>query len=54
MQTKRYDTLFPEGARRFAAAMSGIPDRVPVYAQIHQLAFTKMGVNAPIFIPRRG
>ena len=29
--------------------MSGIPDRVPVYAQIHQLAFQEMGVKARDF-----
>ncbi len=46
---QKYLTTFQEGAQRYAAAMSGIPDRVPVYAQIHQLAFKEMGVNARDF-----
>ncbi|MCP4415466.1 MAG: hypothetical protein GY805_02515 [Chloroflexi bacterium] len=46
---QKYLTTFQEGARRYKAAMAGIPDRVPVYAQIHQLAFQEMGVNARDF-----
>jgi len=29
---------FQDGARRFQAAMNGIPDRVPIYAQLHEFA----------------
>ena len=30
--------FFQEGAQRFKTAMTGIPDRVPVYAQMHEFA----------------
>lgn len=38
-----------EGAKRFEAAMNGVPDRVPVYAQMHELAMKESGVNAKKF-----
>lgn len=40
---------FQEGARRLDAAMQGTPDRVPVYAQIHEFAMKELGVPAKTF-----
>jgi uroporphyrinogen-III decarboxylase len=42
-------SCFQEGSRRLEAAMSGIPDRVPVYAQIHEFARKELGVSAKEF-----
>jgi uroporphyrinogen-III decarboxylase len=42
-------SCFQEGARRLEAAMSGIPDRVPVYAQIHESVRKELGVSAKEF-----
>lgn len=36
--------FFLEGSRRFAAAMAGMPDRVPVYAQMHEFVLHELGV----------
>ena len=38
-----------EGIRRFDAAMSGIPDRVPVYAQMHEFTMKELGYSGPEF-----
>jgi uroporphyrinogen-III decarboxylase len=40
---------FQEGAKRLEIAMGGIPDRVPVYAQIHEFAMKEMGISARDF-----
>ncbi len=40
---------FQEGVRRFEQAMYGLPDRVPVYAQIHDFARKEIGVSAKEF-----
>lgn len=40
---------FQEGAQRLKTAMSGIPDRVPVYAQLHEFAMRELGVPADEF-----
>jgi uroporphyrinogen-III decarboxylase len=40
---------FQEGAKRLEDAMKGIPDRVPVYAQMHEFAMNELGVNAREF-----
>ena len=40
--------FFQEGIRRFKAAMAGIPDRVPVYAQMHEFVCREQGAD-----PRR-
>jgi uroporphyrinogen-III decarboxylase len=42
-------TSFQEGARRFQLAMNGIPDRVPVYAQMHEFAMAELGFPAKEF-----
>lgn len=42
-------SCFQEGAERLRAAMSGIPDRVPVYAQLHEFAMKELGVPAEEF-----
>ena len=42
-------SCFQEGAKRLEAAMRGIPDRVPVYAQIHEFVRKELGVSAKEF-----
>lgn len=37
--------FFREGARRFKTAMVGIPDRVPVYAQMHEFVWHELGAD---------
>jgi uroporphyrinogen decarboxylase len=40
---------FQEGAKRFDDAMKGTPDRVPVYAQMHEFAMNELGIQANTF-----
>jgi uroporphyrinogen-III decarboxylase len=40
---------FQQGLGRLQTAMSGIPDRVPVFAQMHEFAMKELGVNAKEF-----
>jgi uroporphyrinogen-III decarboxylase len=40
---------FQKGARRFQSAMNGIPDRVPVCAQMHEFAMNEIGATAKEF-----
>lgn len=40
---------FQKGDRRFEAAMNGIPDRVPVGAQMHEFVRKELGVTAKEF-----
>lgn len=40
---------FQEGAKRLEDAMNGIPDRVPVYAQMHEFVMNELGVKAREF-----
>lgn len=40
---------FREGEKRLLAAKNGIPDRVPVYAQMHEFAMKELGVSAKEF-----
>ncbi|MFQ5408371.1 MAG: hypothetical protein ACE5FI_08145 [Anaerolineales bacterium] len=40
---------FQEGTRRLADAMQGVPDRVPVYAQLHEFALRQLGISARDF-----
>ena len=40
---------FQEGAQRLDEAMKGIPDRVPVYAQMHEFAMHELGIPAKTF-----
>jgi hypothetical protein len=42
-------TSFQEGIRRFQTALDGIPDRVPVYAQLHEFAMKEIGAGAKEF-----
>ena len=42
-------TSFREGAQRFQKAMAGIPDRVPVCAQMHEFAMQEIGATARDF-----
>jgi len=39
-------TSFQKGIRRYQAALSGIPDRIPVYAQLHEFAMKEIGAGA--------
>ncbi len=50
MQNFKEDyTSFQEGAKRLDDAMQGIPDRVPVYAQLHEFALNELGISAKTF-----
>ena len=50
METYKKDySRFQKGLDRLQAAMSGIPDRVPVFAQMHEFAMQELGVNANEF-----
>ena len=40
---------FQVGAKRLEKAMKGIPDRVPVYAQMHEFAMNELGYQAKNF-----
>lgn len=40
---------FQDGVRRFETAMNGIPDRVPVCAQMHEFAMKEIGATAKDF-----
>ena len=40
---------FQKGAARLEKAMRGIPDRVPVYAQMHEFAMHELGIPAQEF-----
>lgn len=46
---KKDYSSFQEGAKRFDDAMKGIPDRVPVYAQMHEFAMKELGIQANTF-----
>ena len=45
---KNYSS-FHEGVKRFETAMTGIPDRVPVVAQMHEFAMKELGISAKKF-----
>jgi len=49
MDLHRDFTHFQEGARRYQAAMAGVPDRVPVFAQMHEFVMRRKGLNARDF-----
>jgi len=40
---------FQEGAKRLDDALKGIPDQVPVYAQMHEFAMKELGIPAKTF-----
>ena len=44
-----HHTFFKEGFKRLEMALTGIPDRVPVFAQIHELAMKESGLDAVEF-----
>ena len=46
---KKDYTNFQKGLGRLQKAMNGIPDRVPVFAQMHEFAMKELGVNAREF-----
>lgn len=45
-------TCFREGAARYRMAMAGVPDRIPVFAQLHEFAMAQLGVPAQEFYTR--
>jgi len=49
MKSQKDFSQFQKGARRFEIAMNGIPDRVPVCAQMHEFAMKEIGVTANEF-----
>lgn len=44
---------FQDGIKRFETAMHGLPDRVPVYAQIHDFARKETGISSKPLIRDR-
>lgn len=46
---KKDYSSFQQGLGRLRTAMSGIPDRVPVFAQMHEFAMKELGLNAREF-----
>ena len=42
-------TSFQTGIQRYKDALAGIPDRVPVFAQLHEFAMNDLGVSAREF-----
>ena len=46
---KKDYSSFQEGAKRLDEAMKGVPDRVPVYAQMHEFAMGELGFQANTF-----
>jgi len=42
-------SAFQNGARRFETAMNGVPDRVPICAQMHEFAMKEIGAAAKQF-----
>ena len=46
---KKDYSSFQEGVKRFEAAMTGIPDRVPVVTQMHEFAMKELGIPAKEF-----
>jgi len=38
-------TFFQEGSRRYTQAMTGAPDRVPVYAQMHEFVLHELNAD---------
>ncbi len=50
MKTYKKDySSFQMGLGRLQTAMKGIPDRVPIFAQMHEFAMQELGVNARQF-----
>ncbi len=49
MNVSQLASFFQEGQRRYLAAMSGVPDRVPVFAQLHEFALNQLNVSPKKF-----
>jgi uroporphyrinogen-III decarboxylase len=49
MTSDRDFSLFQTGIQRYAAAMNGNADRIPVCAQLHEFAMKEIGANATEF-----
>ena len=50
---KKDFSVFQKGIERMETAMCGIPDRVPVFAQMHEFAMKEHRANAKEFLPRQ-
>jgi uroporphyrinogen-III decarboxylase len=51
MKTFKTDySRFQKGLGRLKTAMKGIPDRVPIFVQMHEFAMQELGVNAKEFL----
>ena len=48
MNTSQF-SIFHEGHQRHQAAMSGVPDRVPVFAQLHEFASKQLNISPKKF-----
>jgi len=49
MTTSHFASFFHEGQQRYQAAMAGVPDRVPVFAQLHEFASKQLKVSPKKF-----
>lgn len=49
MEAQKDYSFFQKGAKRLERAMKGVPDRVPVYAQMHEFVMKELGVNGKEF-----
>jgi len=49
MTTSHLAAFFHEGQARYQAAMSGVPDRVPVFAQLHEFAAKQLHISPRVF-----
>ena len=49
MTPSQHAAFFHEGQRRYQAAMSGVPDRVPVFAQLHEFAWKQLNISPQKF-----
>ena len=49
MYSSQTASFFQQGYQRYRSALSGIPDRVPVYAQLHEFALNELKVSPKKF-----
>ncbi len=54
MNLQKDYSSFLEGAKRFETAMKGVPDRVPVCAQMHEFVMKEIGAHAKEFYTTPG
>jgi len=49
MNTSQLSSFFHAGQQRYQAAMAGVPDRVPVFAQLHEFASKQLNISPKQF-----